>query len=93
MDDQRHPASAQGERLEHPGQPEVVIGVVVREEHLGQLHKPDGGAEQLALGALSAVEEQALAAPPQEGSRKARLAVGTEPDVPRKTRSRSMAPV
>ena len=51
MDDQRTPAFAQGERLEHPGQPEVVIGVVVREEHLGQLHKPDGGAEQLALGA------------------------------------------
>ncbi len=71
MDDQRHLAPAQGERLEHPGQPEVVIGVVVREEHLGQLDEPDGGAEQLALGALSAVEEQALAAPPQEGSRKA----------------------
>ena len=63
MDDERHLAPAQGKGLEHPRQAEVVVGVVVREEHLWQLDEPDRGPEQLALGAFPAVEEQALAAP------------------------------
>src|SRR5581483_6465280 len=54
-------AAAKRERLQHPGQAEEVIGVVVREEDLLEVGQADRGALQLALRALGAVEEQALA--------------------------------
>ena len=66
-------APAQGERLQHPGQAEVVVGVVVREEDLAQLDEPDVGAQQLALGALGAVEEQPLAAAAHQQRRRRTL--------------------
>ena len=44
-----------------PGQPEVVVGVVVGEEDLAKLDQARATTEQLALGALRAVEEQPLA--------------------------------
>jgi putative nucleotidyltransferase with HDIG domain len=47
--------------------------VVVREEHLRQLDEADRGAQQLALRALAAVEEQALAAPAEQHAREAPL--------------------
>src|SRR5207244_6323935 len=53
-------------RLQHPRQPEVVVGVEVREEDLLQLDQADRGQEQLALRALAAVEQEALAAAAQE---------------------------
>ena len=91
VDRDRHLAAAERERLQHPGQPEVVVGVVVGEEDLAQVDQAERRAEQLALGALGAVEEQALAPAPQSISAVgARSAVGIEPDVPRKTTSRSM---
>src|SRR5690348_2055661 len=62
VDRQRQLASPQREGLQHPGQAEVVVRVEVRDEHLGQLRKPDRRAQQLALGALAAVEEHPLAA-------------------------------
>ena len=58
--------SAEGERLQHPGQSEVVIGVVVREEDLVELDEADVAAQQLALRALPAVDQEPLAAPPDE---------------------------
>ena len=63
---QRQLPATQGERLQHPGQAEVVVGVKVRDEDLAQLHEPHAGAQQLALRPLPAVEEQPLAAPSQE---------------------------
>ena len=39
-----------------------MVGVVVREEDLAQLQESHVATEQLALGALRAVEEQAVAA-------------------------------
>ena len=59
---QRHLASAERERLEHPGKAEVVVGVIVSDEDLGKLDQADRGAQKLSLGAFAAVEEHALAA-------------------------------
>ena len=61
----------------------------VREQDLLEVDEPDRGRQQLALRALTAVDEQPFAAPPDEERRGAAEAVGIEPDVPRKTRSRS----
>jgi hypothetical protein len=41
VDRERHFASPQGERLQHPGQAEVMVCVVVRDEDLGQFHEAD----------------------------------------------------
>ena len=69
VDRDRHLAPAQRERLEHPGQPQVVVRVVVREENLAQLDQPDVGAEQLPLRPLRAIEEQPLAPTPDQERR------------------------
>ena len=66
VDRERELTAAERERLQHPRQAEVVIRVVVREEHLGELDQPDGGAQELALGALAAVDEHPLAATPDQ---------------------------
>ena len=63
---ERQLAAAQRERLEHPRQPEVVVGVEVREEDLVEVDEPDRRAQQLALRPLAAVEEQPLAAAADE---------------------------
>jgi putative nucleotidyltransferase with HDIG domain len=42
--------------------------MVVGQEDLGQLDEPHRGAQQLALGALPAVEEQALATPAEQNA-------------------------
>ena len=85
----RHLAPAEREGLQHSGQPEVVIGVVVREEDLAQVDQPDRGPQQLALRSLAAVEQQAVAPRRTRIALGARFAVGIEPAVPKKTRSRS----
>jgi hypothetical protein len=61
IDRQRLAAFAQRKRLQHPGQPEPVIGVEVRDEHAVQIEQPDR-AQQLALRAFTAVEQQPVAA-------------------------------
>ena len=66
-------ALAQAERLEHPRQPEHVVGVEVGEEDLLELDQPDR-AHELALGALAAVEQQPVAAAPHERARAGRAA-------------------
>jgi putative nucleotidyltransferase with HDIG domain len=66
IDDERHLPASERERLQHPGEAEVVVGVVVGQEDLGELDQTDRGAEELPLGSFAAVEEQALAAPAQE---------------------------
>ena len=53
------------EGLEHSGETEPVIGVQVRDEDLIQIREPDR-AQQLALRALAAVHEDAIAAPAHE---------------------------
>ena len=63
---QRHFAAAEGERLQHPRQAEEVVGVEVREEDLVELDQADVRAQELPLRALAAVEEQLLAAAPDE---------------------------
>ena len=63
-------AAAQGERLQHPGQAEEVVGVQVREEDLLELRQADGRALELPLRSLGAVEEQPLAAAPEEERRR-----------------------
>ena len=73
VDLERDLASTQGERLEHPRQAEDVIGVEVRDEDLAQLDQPDDGTQQLPLGSLRAVEEQALAPPADEQRRRRTL--------------------
>ena len=82
-------AAAQRERLQHPGQAEEVVGVEVREEDLLQVGQADRRALQLPLRPLAAVEEEPLAAAPDEQRRGPRCAVGIEAAVPRKTTSRS----
>ncbi len=59
-------ALAQREGLEHARQPEVVIGVKVRDEDLVQVGQADRRAHQLPLGSLGAVEEQPFAAAAHE---------------------------
>ena len=72
-----------------PGSPRVVIGVVVREEDLAQVDQPDRGPQRAGAASLAAVEEQAVAPRRTRIALGARFAVGIEPAVPKKTRSRS----
>ncbi len=71
VDRQRPLAPAQVERLQQPRQPEPVVGVEVGEEHLVEVGQPDR-ADELALGALAAVEQDPLAAAAHEQRRAAR---------------------
>ena len=74
VDRQRKLAPTERVRLQHPRKAEVVIGVEVGQEHLAQLDEPHVAAEELALSALGAVEEQALA--PATDERRSRRALG-----------------
>ena len=73
--------------LQHPRQAEVMVGVVVGQEDLTQLHHVR--AEQLPLRALA--QSKSIRSPPRRSRTAvgARNAVGIDPDVPRNTRSRS----
>src|SRR5207245_1048502 len=55
------------------GEPEVVVGVVVRQEHLAQVDEADRRAEELALRALGAVEEKPLPATLRDDRRRRAL--------------------
>jgi hypothetical protein len=71
VDRDRLLASAQRERLQHSGETQVMVGVVVREKDLLQLDKADLGAQELPLRSLRAVEQQSFtAAADQDGSRR-----------------------
>ena len=65
VDGQRPLAPAQVERLEHPEDPEPVVEVVVGDEDRVELRQPDR-AQELLLGALAAVEQEAVAAGAQQ---------------------------
>src|SRR5205823_9105898 len=65
--------SAERERLQHPRQAEVMVGVEVREEDLAELRQADRRAHELALRSLGAVDEQAVAAVAEEGRRRTPL--------------------
>jgi hypothetical protein len=67
---QRSLASPERERLEQAWKPEDVVGVEVRHEDLAELDEADGGPQQLALGALGGVEQQAVTASPDEQGRR-----------------------
>ena len=45
-----------------------MVRVVVGEEDLGQLDEPDRRAQELPLGAFAAVEQDAVAAPPDQSA-------------------------
>jgi len=65
VDDQRLIALAQSQRLQHPRQAEPVVGVEMRDEHavhVDQSHR----AQQLTLGAFTAVEQEPVAAATHE---------------------------
>ncbi len=63
-------ALAQGEGLQHARQPQPVVGVEVRDEDAVEIRQPDR-AQQLALRAFPAVEQQAIAAAADEHRRQA----------------------
>ena len=84
VDRQRLLAPAQAERLEQARQPEEVVGVEVADEDLLELEQADR-AQELALGALAAVEQQPVAAAPDErggqaAARRGRGAGGADED-------------
>ena len=56
---------AQRERLQHPREPEEVVGMEVGDEDLLEVDQPNR-SQELALGALAAVEEKAVATTPHE---------------------------
>ena len=67
-----------------------MVGVQVREEDGVDVGEPDG-AQQLALRALAAVEQQTVAAAAQQHARAGPAArSGTEPAVPAKNSDRSI---
>src|ERR687891_833304 len=68
VDRERELAATKRERLQHPRQTEVVVGVEVADEHLGQLRQPHRRAQELTLRSLAAVDEDALAAAPGQGA-------------------------
>ncbi len=61
-------APPERERLQHPRQAQVVVRVVVRQDDLRQLDEADRGAQELALRALAAVEEDPLPATAEKGA-------------------------
>ena len=65
--------ATQRERLQHPRQAEEVVGVEVREEDLLQVGQADRRPLQLALRPLAAVEQEPLAAAPDEEGRRPAL--------------------
>ena len=69
VDRDRLLAPAHRERLQHAREPEIVVGVVVREEDLAQVDEPHRRGQELSLRSLAAVEEQPLAAAPYEQRR------------------------
>ena len=69
VDLERDLTAPKRERLQHPRQAEVVVGVVVGEEDLGQLDQADRRAQELALRPFAAVDEETLAAPADERGR------------------------
>ena len=66
---ERQLAAAQREALQHPRQPEEVIGVEVGQEDVLEVGEADVGAQELALGALAAVDQQLVAAAADERRR------------------------
>jgi hypothetical protein len=66
VDRERELPAAQGERLQHPWKPEVVVRVVVREEDLGELDQPDARPQELPLRPLAAIHEHPLTASAHE---------------------------
>ena len=74
---QRHLAAAEGERLQHPGQPEVVVGVEVREEDVLEVDQPDVRAQELPLRPLAAVDQEPVAAAADQRRRRGPLGGGS----------------
>ena len=68
VDRQRPLARAQVKGLQQPREAKPVVGVEVGQEHLGQLGQPDR-LHELALRALAAVEQDAVAAAANEHRR------------------------
>ena len=73
VDGDRQLAPSERERLEHPWQAEIVIGVVVGEEDLAQLDEADVAAQELPLRSLRAIEQEPLATPTDQGGREGPL--------------------
>ena len=73
VDRDRQLAPAERERLQHPGQPEEVVGVEVRQEDLAELDEPDGRAEHLPLRALA--QSNSRRSPPAADEQRARRAL------------------
>ena len=71
IDRDRLLAAAEGERLQHPGEAEIVVGVVVGQEHLAQVDESHRRREQLPLRPFAAVEQESFAPAPDEQRRSA----------------------
>jgi hypothetical protein len=68
VDRERRGATAQRERLQHSRQPEEVVGVEVGEKDVLDVRQADR-AQQLPLRALAAIDQQAVAAAPDQEAR------------------------
>ena len=80
---QRAVPAPQAVRLQEPRQPEVVVAVQVGDQDQVEVDQPQAGAQQLALGALAAVDQPALAAARHErrrGAARRRRHGGGRPD-------------
>ena len=77
VEPERQLAAAQGEALQHPRQPEVVVGVEVRQEDVFEVGETDVRAQELALRALAAVDQQLVAAAADERRRGRPLGSGS----------------
>jgi hypothetical protein len=71
VDDDRQIAAAQREGLQHPREAEDVIRVEVGQQDVLEIDEPRLRAQQLTLRSLTAVDEQAIAATPDERRRRA----------------------
>ena len=81
VDRQRALAVAQAEGLQQPGQTEPVVDVQVGDEDVGQIAEADR-AQQLALRALAAVDQDPLRPRRTSSAGSPRRALGTDPAVP-----------
>jgi hypothetical protein len=59
------------ERLEHPREPEDMIGVEMREEDVLGVDEPGVGAQELPLRTFTAVDQEPVTPAPEERRRRA----------------------
>jgi len=90
VDRERLGSSCERKRLDEPEDAEEVVGVPVGDED-GVHGEPGPGAHHLLLGALPAVEEQGIGAPPDQDAGWVPLRRGERPCCPEEVDVKSLA--